>query len=90
MSLETTSSSMTAICQAPMGARPPGHSPSGMVPAACSGSAAKLMKNGTQPNVKTPAKMLLADPAALSIERHSRTATALSNRANSWLSMPPK
>ena len=91
MSLETTSSSRVPICQAPTGTTPPGHGPIGVAPPeACSGSTAKLIRNGTQASVKTPAKMLRADPAAPSRERHSSTATLLSSSANSRLSGPPK
>ena len=80
-----------AICHAPGGITPPGHRPTGVaVPTACSGRMAKLMKNGTQASVKTPAKMLRADPAALSMVRHNSTATLLASSANSRLSSPPK
>ena len=91
MSLETTSSSRVAICQAPGGTTPSGQRPIGVTPpAVCSGRTAKLIRNGTQAREKTPAKMLRADPAAPSRERHSSTATLLSSMANSRLSGPPK
>ena len=91
MSLATTSSRRVAICHAPAGTTPPGHSPTGVSPTnVCSGSTAKLIRNGTQARVKTPAKMLRAEPAAPSRDRQIRTATLLSSIANRRLSGPPK
>ncbi|MCY1380774.1 hypothetical protein D9M69_686220 [compost metagenome] len=91
VSLETTSRSRITTCQAPSGTVPPGHRPTGVTPpATCSGRAEKLIRKGTQASVKTPAKMLRAEPMALSMDRQSSTATLLANMANSRLSSPPK
>lgn len=79
------------ICQAPSGTVPPGHGPTGEAPpSTCSGSAAKLIRKGTQASVNTPAKMLRAEPVALSTDRQRSAATLLASIANNRLSSPPK